>query len=226
MVTMQLDTDFRDYYDYAFPREGSKIFSRIANDRSMSKLDQFHLLQKLNLRTPMYGSPEILSANGLSNDDLVVVYTDDKAHCGEGKKLVDLGLALQDHPCCLCSQWINTSGNFDNSTSYRLLQIGDRAFWLRYEGIGGWMSNHCEDTNIYVETECKPINAEVLRHYPLLAIDFVFPVSKPYEDKVNLIDGYAIDFNSAPGMKWTGMDDILQPFEVYNLLADFVDRNW
>ena len=222
---MKLQSDFRDYYDFAFSKDDKVTFFRNAGDRSMSKLDQFHLLQKLDLRTPMYGTPKILSANGLGRDDLVVVYIYDKAHCGEGKTLIDLSLALQDHPCTLCSQWVNTTGSFDESRSYRLLQIGDRAWWLRYEGIGGWMSNHCEDTMIYIESECSAINAEVLRPYPLFSIDFMFPVNTPYDDKLNLLDGYAIDFNSAPGMKWTGIDEILQPWDVYNLISDYTDRN-
>lgn len=223
---MKLESDFRDYYDYAFPSQGKVTFYRNANDRSMSKLDQFHLLQKLDLRTPMYGTPKVLYANGLGNDELVVVYTDDKAHCGEGKEMVDLSLALENHPNTLCSQWINTASSFDESRSYRLLQIGDRAWWLKYEGQGGWMSNHCEETTIYIESECKPIDAEMLRPYPLFAIDFVYPVNTPYNDEIDLVNGYAIDFNSAPGMKWTGINEILQPWDVYKLLSDFVSRNW
>ena len=76
------------------------------------------------------------------------------------------------------------------------------------------MSNHCEDTMIYIISECRAISANVLRSYPLFAIDFVFPVNTTQDDEVNLVGGYAIDFNSAPGMKWTGMDELLQPWDV------------
>lgn len=54
---------------------------------------------------------------------------------------------------------------------------------------------------------------------------YVTRYNTTYDDEVNLVDGYAIDFNSAPGMKWTGIDELLQPWDVYKLISDFIDRN-
>lgn len=218
-MRIKLKSDFRDFYDYAFHIHGNKTFDRIANDRSMSKSDQFEIFNKLTLKTPLIGTPQQLLDQGLGLIDLVVVYLDDRAHCGEGKHFTELEDVLVNHPNTLCSQWINTTGLFDESISYRLLQIGYRAWLLRYMGMGGWMSNHCYDTNIYVESEIEPIINPILEKYPLFAIDFVNPVNAiTPEYTEDLYDCYAIDFNSAPGMRHTGMDEIITATEVYDLI--------
>lgn len=218
-MKLKLESDFRDFYDYAFHREGDKTFSRRSYDRSMSKSDQFELFNKLTLKTPLIGTPQQLLDQGLGLIDLVVVYLDDRAHCGEGKNLIELESVLTHYPNLLCSQWINTTGLFEESISYRLLQIGTRAWLLRYMGFGGWMSNHCEDTQIYVDSEIEPIVNPILDQYPMFAIDFVVPVNAiTPEFTEDLYNCYAIDFNTAPGMRFTGMDDILKPTEVYDLI--------
>lgn len=213
---MRLISDFRDFYDYAFDRESDRTFYRNAGDRTMSKIMQFRLLKSLGFKIPLVGPPDVLHRQGLGLIDLVVVYEDDRAHCGEGKILTELETALKDYADHPCSQWINTTGEFDRSQSYRLLQIGDRAWLLRYEGVGGWMSNHCENTQIYIEAE---IEALPNFGYPLFAIDFVNKVNEPFPEALeDLTRLFAIDFNTAPGMRWTGMDDILQPSEVVDLI--------
>jgi hypothetical protein len=212
---MKLISDFRDFYDFAFDRDSADIFYRNAGDRSMSKMEQFRLLLTLGFQLPFVGTPDLL-ANIIGPFDLVVVYTDDCAHCGEGKIFTELEIAIKDYSHQLCSQWINTTGEFDRSQSYRLLQVGDRAWLLRYEGTGGWMSNHCEDTQIYIEGE---IEALPNPGYPLFAIDFVNKVNSPVPETLeDLKQLFAIDFNSAPGMRWTGMNEILQPSEVLELI--------
>ena len=227
-MSIELRSDFRDYYDFAFPSTAELTFDRLAGDRSMTKLDQFRLLSSLGLRVPFVAlGRDMLSDTPLRSDDLVVAYTDDRAHCGEGKKLVQLrDLSLSDD-ALLCSQWINTSGLMGDSISYRLLQIGVRSWLLRYEGTGGWMSNHCDDTAIFIKGEClgfqRWANATI-DALPLFAIDFVVPVHAPTPETIEDVirDGYAIDFNSAPGMRWTGMNDLLSAIEVYSLVKDWI----
>lgn len=222
---MRLQTDFRDFYDMAFPRESDRVFNRMAGDRSMSKSAQFSLLDSLGFSTPIRGLGKYLkSLTPLRDNDLIVIYTDDRAHGGEGKKFTSLGGMSAADRECLCSQWINTTGEFDKAQSYRLLQIGHRAWWLRYEGVGGWMSNNCCETEIYIEGECQDLKrSPKVDEFPLFAIDFVVPVNSRTPETVEELFtiGKAIDFNTAPGMRWTGMNDILQPADIYNLISDF-----
>lgn len=227
-MSIRLNSDFRDYYDFAFPSEGDHTFDRIAGDRTMSKLEQFRLLSGLGLRVPFVAlGRDLPTQTPLQSSDLVVVYTDDRAHCGEGKKLVSLSALLIADKELLCSQWINTTGLLSRATSYRLLQIGGRSWLLRYDGEGGWMSNHCEDTQIFIEGECLGFQRwsnHVIDGLPLFAIDFVVPVHAPTPETIDDVirDGYAVDFNSAPGMRWTGMDDLLSAIEVCNLIEGWV----
>ena len=219
-MSIKLNSDFRDYYDFAFPSAGDRTFDRIAGDRTMSKLEQFRLLSGIGLRVPFVAlGRDMLSDTPLREHDLVVVYTDDRAHCGDGKRLSTVGNLTESDEALLCSQWINTTGNYDASQSYRLLQIGARSWLLRYEGEGGWMSNHCEDTQIFIEGECLGFQRwsnHVIDGLPLFAIDFVVPVHAPTPETIDDVirDGYAVDFNTAPGMRWTGMDGLLIATEV------------
>lgn len=182
-------------------------------------------MEGLGFLTPIRGLGKYLKAlTPLRDNDLIVVYTDDCAHGGEGKKLIAVCDMSDADRECLCSQWINTTGEFGKAQSYRLLQIGHRAWWLRYEGSGGWMSNNCCETEIFIEGECLGLKRSPrLNKYPLFAIDFVVPVNSriPETFEELFIIGKAIDFNTAPGMRWTGMNDILQPVDVYNLISGF-----
>ena len=229
-MSIELRSDFRDYYDFAFPSTAELTFDRLAGDRSMTKLDQFRLLSSLGLRVPFVAlGRDMLSETPLRSDDLVVACTDDRAHCGEGKKLVRLTDLSVSDDALLCSQWINTTGLMDASTSYRLLQIGSRAWLLRYEGAGSWMSNHCDDTAIFIEGECLGFHRwsnAAIDCFPLFAIDFVVPVHAPIPETIDDVirDGYAIDFNTAPGMRWTGMNGLLSAIEVYSLIEAWMSR--
>jgi hypothetical protein len=212
---VNLISDFKDFYDYAFDRESDRTFYRNAGDRSMPKMDQFRLLLTQGFKVPFVGTPDELIGS-LGPSDLVVVYEDDRAHCGEGKILTEIDIAFHDYWDYPCSQWINSTGEYDRAQSYRLLQVGDRAWLLRYEGTGGWMSNHCDNTDIFIEGE---IEALPNFGYPLFAIDFVNKVNDPAPETLeDLKRLFAIDFNSAPGMRWTGMNDILQAAEVVQLI--------
>jgi hypothetical protein len=233
-MKLKLISDFRDYYDYVFYPDGDTPVYRMAYDRAMPKHRQFEIMGRAGIPVPPFYEVGSAQANNLySPDDIVVVYEDEYQHCGGGKlrlsykEAVNRFAALSHHLTnYYCVPWVNTTGILDESVSYRYLQIGSKAFWLRYVGKGGWMSNHAEDTLIFVEGECDLIESHVLASYPLCAIDFVVSVAKPipetFEDVINF--GVAIDFNTAPGLKWTGIDDILPATEVYRLILAKADR--
>jgi len=232
MMKIKLNTDFKDYYDFMFYPDGDVMFDRRMYDRTLCKRDQIRIMQDLGFRTF-----DIRRCKhwDFSDAAMLVVYTDDRAHAGSGKQRTDLGQAKRHHPNDWSIPWIATSDANDASVSHRLLQVGDRAWWLRYEGTGGWQSNHCESTAITIVDEIQSIRRysfdhHIINHrtnlcpYPIFAIDFVIPANKatPTDFAEVIESGYAIDFNTAPGMKWTGMDDLLPAPEVYRLIHDYL----
>lgn len=223
MPKIALYSDFRDFYDYMFSSAGNEVFHRIAHDRSMNKIVQNDIMVKLGLKTPSFN--RVKDQRLGSPLDNIVVYTDPDLHCGDGKILTDFNHALDAYPNHWSAPWVNTTGEYDRAESHRLLQIGNRAWWLRYSGVGGWMSNHCGETSITVEGECEALDRENSSHlagWPLFAIDFVIPVNTPIDDDFQYVidNGFAIDFNSAPGLRGTGMNDILSAAEIYDLICE------
>jgi len=192
----------------------------------MSKLEQFQLLTEAGLDTPLFGrvgDPEFMNwwqesikVKSLSNIK-AVVYTDDLAHRGEGKQLVDPVKAFREYRGLPYSVFIPTTENpEEEAISYRYLQIGDRAWWLKYTGKGSWLSNYAVDTDIKVLSEVFGFwdEGERIRpfgQYPIFAIDFV--AWQGMERRL------AIDFNSAPGVQGTGIEDVLSAKNCYEAIA-------
>jgi hypothetical protein len=224
-VRVTLDSDFRDFYDYCFPIVGDKVFRRFAHDGRMGKVAQYGIMRHhLDLNTLDF---ELVKCQKFGSPlDNIVVYTDAALHCGEGKLLTSFNHALDFHPEKWSTPWVNTAGEYDRAESHRLLQIGGRAWWLKYCGQGGWMSNHCGETTISVVGECGALTRDdfpILENWPMFAIDFVVPVSKTigidFQDV--LTHGFAIDFNTAPGIRGTGMNEILSAPDICELI-----RGW
>ena len=134
-MQLQLKTDFHDYYDHWFDREG-QIFERMSHS-GMSRREMFGFLEQIGLKTPPHGTPEqifnTLSEQDKEAEDLaqthdinffhVVVYLDETAHRGEGKILVPLTEAMQKYPNAFCSLY------------YQTLLLGSTSLhWNRKEG--------------------------------------------------------------------------------------------
>lgn len=205
-MKLQLKTDFHDYYDHWFDREG-QVFERMSRS-GMSRREMFNFLENIGVKTPPYGTPGQVF-NSLSDDEKeleklaqenhinlidVVVYLDENAHRGEGKILMPLIKAIKEYPDTFCSQYF-PSLRF-GAISLRYLQIGDKIFWLRYAS-NDWRSNY-GDVNIEVLAQEKD-GFHPRIDLPLFAVDFVYGFDRLY----------AIDFNVAPGIKGTGVEDIL-----------------
>jgi hypothetical protein len=224
-MKLKLLSDFRDYYDHVFFPDGDMIVHRMAHDRAMPKWRQFDILQRSGIATPPVYTVGSSQADKLYGPaDNVVVYTDEHLHCGGGKTMTSYDAAVKRFPPCqhACVPWYNSTGSYSESRSYRYLKIGGMAFWLRYEGRGGWMSNHAEETEIYLNGWCEQIESYVLSSYPMCAIDFVIPVDRhDPDDFADVLDqGIAIDFNTAPGLRHTGIEDVLSAIDIYNLLLE------
>ena len=174
----------------------------------MSRREMFGFLEQIGLKTPPHGTPEqifnTLSEQDKEAEDLgqthdinffhVVVYLDETAHRGEGKILVPLTEAMQKYPNAFCSLYYQTL--LLGSTSLRYLQIGDKIFWLRYTS-DDWRSNYGNVNIKILSQEKDKFHSKI--YLPLFAVDFIFGPDFTW----------AIDINIAPGVKGTGVENIL-----------------
>lgn len=216
-----LKTDFIDYYDHWFDREGT-VFERLTR-QGMNRKEMLDYLSSLGFKAPPYGTPSkilmqidsrLLELEELSRekDDHsleVVIYLDEFAHRGEGKILMPLYKAIEEYPKHLCSLFIPSPGA---AISFRYLQVGDKNFWLKYTSKNDWRSNY-GDVDITVLSQNKGYHHKI--HLPLFATDFI----------VNTHEMFAIDFNTAPQIKHTGVENLLPAKEAAEAIKAVLRRN-
>jgi hypothetical protein len=207
-------SEFVDYYDHAFD---SILFHHdIVWERSIrngiKRRDIFKALDNVGLLTPLHGEVDKIVPLLLKddNDKEVVIYTDEYAHCGTGKIKLPAKAAME-WAGCYCSEYIKPQTK--NAVSFRILRIGIKCWLLKYTGINSWMSNSAEDVNIELISELDNVKT-VMRNSPMLAIDYVLDGNMPQY----------IDINTAPGLKWTGLEDVLHPSDVYKLVVDYYEN--
>lgn len=211
MVKVKLESDFKDYYDHWFAGSWDKsdiVFERFTYSKT-SKLEDFILLKSLGFCIPKIGTVSQLDAMLLDKFSKVVVYLNDHAHAGEGKRLLSLESALVLYPNHFASEYI-INKDYEYSESYRYLRVGSKTFWLKYVSYDDWRSN-CGDVDISIID--FDVNLTVPQLNPLFAIDFIKTNNK-------LI---ALDYNSSPGLKWTGVEDIMTGKEVFNEIVNLLE---
>jgi hypothetical protein len=225
-VRLKLISDFVDYYDYQFDREGPE-FRRMTTE-GPSRREMFDLFDMYAIPTPKHGIVKQAMGRATNTPELVrigrsflecttvIVYLDERAHMGTGKVITSGSRALQVYPEHYCSEYIEPSGL---ATSLRYLCIGKRAWWLRYTNLGQewpntWLSNVGEQVRVEMLGEATPdfMALSYILELPLFAVDFV----QKFDQLL------AIDLNIAPGLKGTGMEDVLKPKEVYDLIEETV----
>lgn len=194
---MILKSDFRDYYDFAFSGRGPVL--RRMTTEGPDKPEQFRLLAAAGYRVPEHGALESLQ---WWIGAKYVVYDDIAAHCGNGKRLID----LRDWPLRdmrkFAARFVGTGG-FPESV--RRLQIGRRVFAVNYISDDSWRSN-CGDVTCHVAGEFDPYPPTgPLPACPLFAIDLVLGDDGEYT---------AVDLNVAPGVRGIGLERFLKPFDV------------
>ena len=219
-MKVKLKSDFHDYYDDWFDLEGIPFerYSRQGKGRKAA-LD---FLTEIGLRTPPYGTPQevivqiyprlLEREQELQKDSKyllsTVVYLDENAHRGEGKILMPLHEAKSKYFNHLCTLFIPPLPG--KSISMRHIQIGKKVFWLRYISRDDWRSN-CGDVEIEViRQEMDGYHPQI--HHPLFAIDYI----------ANTEEMLAVDLNVSPGLRGTGIENILSGEEVVHLLREAI----
>lgn len=198
-MKIKLESDFLDYYDHWFDGSDSNITFERMSTGGMSRREMFQFFADNGIKTPEFGQvTDIWNTidKSLCN---IVVYVNERAHRSECKILMKFGQSMQHARDCFASRHIPSREN-ERAVSERFLAIGDLFFWLKYSSDDFWRSNYGN-----VEIEIVPKTEYEKYPYigfglPLYAIDFVRSVD-------NIL--YAIDFNIAPQIKGTGIEDIV-----------------
>lgn len=197
---MQLNTDFKDWYDHAFERTGP-VFERHCSS-GLTRPEMMKFLWNAGLRTPRSGMAHELVPQLLSDWDPkskswaaksiieVVVHTDITAHRGEGKLLKSAYDALTEHPEKFCVEHIPTTSN-GVGVSYRWLQVGNYNWFIKYWSENDWRSNSGVGGEEIIRSQVGRPTSSLLNSVPMFAIDFVNSGGRLL----------AIDFNIAPGLK-------------------------
>lgn len=221
-MNLRLLSDFREDYDIWFDREG-QIFTRFAED-FLTKRNQLTLLDAAGFNTPKHNYLyKLYNYVNWSEDDSIknfVVYINHLAHRGEGKIVLtredvskeSLKEFSKDSILnCYASQYISTEDKPSNKT-HRILNIGNRQFRINYSSDDPWRSN-CGNVKVEFDTEIfgDMMIPSPLEGRALWAVDFAGGI-------------FAIDLNTSPGLRGTGIEDVLKPKEVVDLIKEFYGK--
>jgi hypothetical protein len=204
MSKVKLVSDFREWYDHMFDRDGIE-FHRPS--RHLGRRESLNIMDAAGLRVPSSGPIERFWSCG----DTVVVHTDEYAHRGDGKVLLDLfnfpvRSEIDRYSGMTCVKYMVGDGSYGRS--YRHLWVGDMYFGFTYQSYN-WRSNHGDVSVGLDDCVCKPRHVFFDYLYPILAFDTV------------TVDGkeYYIDMNTSPGIP---KDIGLSATEVVNLIKRFI----
>lgn len=227
-MKVKLISDFREYYDHHFDLDGTPFVRK--SSQGPDREEMLFMMFGLGLAVPTHGTVEELHKNAIAlyesqeqfneqkGGDLleVVVYTDTNAHRGEGKLRMKLNDALAKYPTNYAAQYVPNADA--GSKTWRFLAIGDTHYWLEYKSTDDWRSNAGntsvrllgkEDADLISTKYHINIAAGNIR-VPLYAIDFV-----PVRSGRELI---AVDFNTAPGLNGTPIQDTISGEKVAALI--------
>lgn len=218
-MKIKLKTDFLDYYDHWFCGSWEKedyILDR-RSTTEMSKIDQFKIIENCGLSTPSHGYIKDLVNSNINN---VVVYTNLYSHAGENKELCSIEYANKCYGDLYGSEYINQSWSNGIRSHWRYLAIGGLMYMLHYSAKGGtgWQSN-----KDYEDIQISIVDINIIREgyeflynlseYPIFALDFV--LDKEYKK-------FYIDFNTAPKIYGTGLENELDSNTIYNEIEEWV----
>jgi hypothetical protein len=210
-MKIKLISDFIDYYDHWFDNEG--IYLERMSRNNLSRSEMFKLFNEQRIECPKHGQIKDL-INVMSLQKKVVIYLDDYEHRGNGKKLMFLRDARHLYPNFYASEFIES-----NVTSYRELWLGNLHFVLKYSSDDIWRSNV---GNVKIDIEVEHIIYSYKRKFkfPIYAIDYVI---NPFTDNKSY-KYLAIDLNTSPMIKGTGLENIIMAKEMADSIKDYVNK--
>lgn len=214
MLKVILKSDFLDYYDHWFDRLTNKephiTFSRFSKDRTPRSKWFQHMENDLGLLTAPHGLvTDVADTVAVSPEDTqMIVYLDEFSHRGDGKVKVSVNTAREKYPDKFCSLYMQPD---EPSLSYRILVIGSRQYLLRYQSNHPWKSNVGD---VDIKLSSRPFKPLEFSHFPMFSVDFVVSGDVPF----------AVDFNSAPGLRWTPLEELVDGREIVKEVSDVLRR--
>ncbi|MFF2531434.1 hypothetical protein ACFVS2_21240 [Brevibacillus sp. NPDC058079] len=210
-MTVKLITDFEDYYDAYFSKDGDIEFQRLS-EKEPTRKQVFELLRKYGLVTPAFGQVKKFLRK-CKREQAVVVYENITTHSGGKKSVMSFREALHNHS----QKHMSLYSASDKGVSYRYLRIGQLAYLLKYQS-DEW-SSIVNTKSIEIE-EADPGFLTTEPDYPLYAIDFVHFKDAKQDDVM-----VAIDFNIAPKLKNTGIEKWIDGVSVVNQIENWLNQS-
>ena len=232
---LRLKSDFRDFYDHWFAslRSDHPVFVRTAATKR-TRIQDLRLLESHGMHVPRYGTVAKLApwlrANR-SNPTMVVHFGDGgRQHRGEGKMVVSAREQATGYRSMVEHSWPDVPAveyvsqpQHLNPQSFRYLQIGDGPdrirCWFRYQSKSDVWRSNVGDVEIDFIRDPRPVGQQIPIEIPTLglyAVDFVVSNTGLF---------YAIDYNDAPGLRHTGLEEVIDGEEIYDIIRATYRRN-
>lgn len=206
IMKLILKTDFVDYYDNHFDHlsqpEPHLVFNRLTRN-NFSRKDLFNLLEEMNEPVIPHGNAKKLSEKFWSANKFVV-YTDEYAHSGQGKLLIDRS-QIPQYSDTFASLYMPEKP----SLSLKKIVIGDRIFWAKYQSSHDWKSNVGDYVELYEPYEGLRINNKL---FPIYTIDYVIGANY----------WWAVDLNTAPELGKLKLN--ISPEEIHQEIKNWYER--
>jgi hypothetical protein len=226
---VKLISDFMDYYDIYFDFEGTHWERKCQTP--VKKREDFARMAAMGLHVPPNGlivdlaeaiPYEYLLEVGDNAD--VVLYTGETEHAGLGKLKMNIMEAYEGFDGTWASMYIEGFSAYPQTT--RWLKVGNEQMWLTYTSLDdSWRSNAGDVAIIWAnEIPWTPKGVDInkvvdfekeTRGIPLCAIDFVCSHARTW---------YAIDFNTAPGLQGSPVENWIPGRDVAQLIKDYLEE--
>ncbi len=154
---------------------------------TVPRRDRFRELAFAGYRIPRCGIYADMRRLGVP----LVVYTDELAHCGEGKALWKPGDEVRWPKSAFCSEYVPDRFKEDGSRSHRELVVGFHKFVIVYTSSQSWMSN--VDGEYSVEYHAPADRDHDLMPYPMYAIDSAIHQEAFYHFDLNVCPGVPLE---------------------------------
>lgn len=210
---ISLQSDFQDYYDEHFPKEGDTVFERLTT-HELPRKDIYTFLTKHKFVSPLYDKPKKF-LKVLKMDQVVISFSNSNRHDGGEKQVMSYKEALKHYG----DKGMAVYSNSNKGETFRYLKIGKEAFFMKMKSETDWNSNvdtiYSDHERVAKEDDLKfkPIDA------PLYAVDFVYFTNPKGRDHM-----IAIDINFAPKLSGTGLEAIVSGEEVASLISEWFEE--
>ena len=215
-MKLHLESDFTDYYDSAFDRSG-QIFNRLRRNRFFNHVEGLYLLRwSFSLNTPEF-NPFVHRLQRRCSAPFILLSSppENPFDLYGGRKYLWSGSESNLPPYyTFAAQYIEAA---DPGVMYRLVQIGNHRFSLKYKGLtsGLWNPHILSQVFSVAWADVELPSPDPLPYFaPLVAIDYVRS-----KDDGSM---YAVNMTLTPILAGTPIEDALSPDEVVATLSKAV----